>query len=107
MPRAVTNAAKTVEAVNGPEVDRMTPGFEDAEDGELTQEHEGRYRIVTPRAVSFTAYGVRFVEGIGRTDDLELAQRLKAEFSYKVVDSQRPGQRVPMPEPIPEFPPQT
>jgi hypothetical protein len=100
MPRGVAKAAQTVEAVNGPENDRLTPGFDD-EDELLTVDREGRYKVVTPRAVKFTAYGVNFVEGIGRTDDFELAQRLKAEFGYRVIDTQK-GERAPLPQPLPE-----
>lgn len=103
MPRGIKNASTTVQAVNGPEeMDRLTPGFDLEDDDALTQEHEGRYRVITPRAVSFTAYDVRFVEGVARTDDLALAKRLEAEFGYRVIDSQKPGQRVPIPEPLPE-----
>jgi hypothetical protein len=101
MPRGVKNAATTVEAVNGPEYDRLTPGYEDEE--ALTNEREGRYKVITPRAASFTAYEVRFIEGIGRTDDLAVAEKLKAEFNYKIIDTQKPGQRVPIPEPLPEI----
>jgi hypothetical protein len=100
MPRGVAKAAQTVEAVNGPDNDRLTPGFDDDDDA-LTVEHEGRYKIVTPRAVKFQAYGVNFVEGIGRTDDAEVAQRLKQEFGYKIVDTQK-GERAPLPQALPE-----
>lgn len=63
MPRAVANATKTIEAVNGVEYDKPTDGYED--DFLPTSEQTGRYKILTPRAHSFTSYGIRFVEGIG------------------------------------------
>jgi len=102
MPRGIKNASTTVEAVNGPEADRITPGFDLEDDEALTYEPVGRYKVITPRAVNFTAYGVRFTEGIGRTDDLAVAERLQAEFNYRVIDSLRPPQRVPIPEPLSE-----
>jgi hypothetical protein len=103
MPRGIKNASTTVAAVNGPEeLDRLTPGFDLEDDDALTVEHEGRYRVITPRAVSFTAYGLKFTEGIGRTDDLDLAKRLEAEFHYRVIDTLKPNQRVPIPEPLSE-----
>jgi hypothetical protein len=103
MPRGIKNASTTVQAVNGPEeMDRLTPGFDLEDEDALTLEHEGRYKVITPRAVNFTAYDVRFIEGIGRTDDLNLAKKLEAEFHYRVIDSQRPGQRIPIPEALPE-----
>lgn len=85
MPRAVANATKTIEAVNGVDYDKPTDGFDD--DFIPTSEQTGRYKILTPRAHSFTSYGIRFVEGIGRTDELPLATRLHQEFGYKVVDT--------------------
>jgi hypothetical protein len=99
MPRAVAKAAQTVEAVNGPEYDRATPEyFEEEEDVERTVELEGRYKIVTPLAVNFSCYGVEFRQGIGRTDDLDVANRIQAEFKYKVLDTQKtPVERVPVP----------
>jgi len=103
MPRGVKNAATTVQAVNGDEYDKLTPGFELEDEDLLTVEHDGRFKIITPRAVSFTAYDVRFVEGVGRTDDAHLAQRLKDEFHYKVIDTHRPQSGpTPVPEPLPE-----
>lgn len=102
MPRGVKNAATTVEAVNGPDYDRVTPGFDLEDAAALTLESEGRYKVITPRAVSFTAYDLKFTEGVARTDDLALAQKLEAEFSYRVIDTHRPNQRVPIPEPMPE-----
>jgi hypothetical protein len=96
MPRGVKNASVTVDAVNGVEYDRLTPGFEE-EDSELTIDHEGRYKVVTPRAVNFSAYGVEFVQGIGRTDDLEVAKRLQDEFKYRVIDTKHPTERTPVP----------
>ena len=85
MPRAVANATKTIEAVNGVEYDKPTDGYD--EDFLPTSEQNGRYKILTPRAHSFTSYGIRFVEGIGRTDELLLANRLHQEFGYKVIDT--------------------
>ena len=102
MPRGIKNASTTVEAVNGPDYDRVTPGFDLEDDQNLTLEQEGRYKVITPRAVSFTAYDLKFIEGVARTDDLALAQRLEAEFKYRVIDTHKPGQRVPIPEPLPE-----
>ena len=102
MPRGVANAAKTVEAVNGVEYDRMTPGF-DIDDDEATVVHQGRYKVVTPRAVNFTSYEVRFIEGIGHTDSEATAERLKAEFGYRVIDTLKPQRSPsPIPEPLPE-----
>jgi hypothetical protein len=102
VPRGIANAAKTVEAVNGVEYDRMTPGF-DIEDEDATVVQEGRYKVVTPRAVSFTSYEVKFVEGIGRTDDAAVADKLRAEFGYRVIDTHKPMKTpMPIPEPLPE-----
>ena len=103
MPRGIKNVAETVDAVNGVEYDRLTPGFDEDDGVDLTRlENEGRYKVVTPRAASFTAYGIKFIEGIGRTDDLALAEKFQAEFKYKIVDTLKPGQRTPVPEPLPE-----
>jgi hypothetical protein len=103
MPRGVKNASTTVAAVNGvEEVDRLTPGFELSDDEAMTIEHEGRYKVITPRAVNFTSYEVKFIEGIGRTDDLTVANRLRDEFHYRVIDTHHPGQRIPVPEPLSE-----
>jgi hypothetical protein len=103
MPRGVKNAATTVDAVNGVEYDQETPGFDLEDDAAMTLEHDGRYKVITPRAVSFTAYDVRFVEGVGRTDDLATAERLKAEFKYRVIDTLKPQRTpTPIPEPLPE-----
>lgn len=103
MPRGVKNASVTVEAVNQTaEADRLTPGFDLEDEQNLTLEQEGRYKVITPRAASFTAYELKFVEGVARTDDLATAERLKAEFGYRVIDTRMPGQRIPIPEPMPE-----
>ena len=87
MPRGIKNAATTSNAVNGVEYDQPTLGFDD-EDEARTVERVGRYKVLTPRQANFTAYGVVFVEGIGRTDDFKKAQLLQDEFSYRVVDTQ-------------------
>lgn len=104
MPRGIANAAKTVEAVNGVEYDKMTPGFDvEDNDEDATVVHEGRYKVVTPRAVSFTSYDVRFIEGIGKTDDQAVAEKLHAEFGYKVIDTHKPLRGpTPIPEPLPD-----
>jgi hypothetical protein len=103
MPRAVAKAAQTVEAVNGAEYDRPTPGYFDDEEENRTVETEGRYRIVTPLAANFNMYDVRFVEGVGRTDDLNVANRIQAEFKYKVFDTHKvPAERVTVPQALPE-----
>lgn len=102
MPRGIANAAKTVEAVNGVEYDKLTPGF-DVDDADATVVQEGRYKVVTPRAVNFTSYDVKFTEGIGRTDDIAVAERLNAEFGYKIIDTQKPMRGpTPIPEALPE-----
>lgn len=84
----MTRAQRTADAVNGIELDRITPGY-DSDDEGATRDPVGRFKLLTPVAASFTAFGVRFVEGVGRTDDETAARRLVLEFpSYRLIDTQ-------------------